>query len=151
MDNDTDIAGSTSLQYALSLPMINGDSRSTVVVDGRDVKRLHGPRLPKVRVQEVRASTMEPLLQRGSLVQYVREDYEGPGLYLIRLSKDERPFPAYVRKLSDDRWEIETTNREDPLHIVRENSRWENEWGDEVDFSIEGSCEQWSQTSVQLQ
>jgi len=142
---------SSSDSYAISLPMTHDSDRYSVVQDKRDVKRVYGDRFDSIAIMEVRSSTMEGVVSKGSNVEYDRDSgYVGPDMYLIRLVDDERPFPAYVRRLAPDEIEIELKNRDEPIHLEREDDRWINERGHVVEFEIVGACEQWAQRTVDM-
>jgi hypothetical protein len=137
--------------YEIPVPHPVGD-RQTLVVDRREAERQYGDALGKVRAHRVRSSSMEGVVDRGAWVEYVTDTgYQGPGMYLLSLT-GERPWPAYTRELSPVELEIETTNREDPIRLVREGpgAGWARENGGEVDFVLHGICERWDRDTVNL-
>jgi len=137
--------------YAISVPMTHDNDRHSVIQDKRDAERVYGDRLDSIAIMEVRSSTMEGVVSKGANVEYDRNSgYVGPDMYLIRLVDDERPFPAYVRQLAPDEIEIELKNRDEPIHLEKEDNRWVNERGHVVEFQIVGACEQWAQRTVDM-
>lgn len=128
------------------------EGRDTLVVDRHEAERRYGEALDRVRAHRVRSSSMAGVVDRGALIEYISGvDYQGPGMYLISLT-GERPWPAYVRELATTRLEIETTNRKEPIQLVREgrDAEWKREDRGEVDFVIHGICERWGQSKVDL-
>lgn len=137
--------------YEIPVPHPVGD-RQTLVVDRREAERQYGDALGKVRAHRVRSSSMEGVVDRGAWVEYVTDTgYQGPGMYLLSLT-GERPWPAYIPKLSPVEMEIDTTNREAPIRLVREgpDAEWAHEDGGEVDFVLHGICERWDRDTVDL-
>jgi transcriptional regulator with XRE-family HTH domain len=143
---------SAARRYAVAIRRKTPEGDGYKIADRRDIERQHGSRASQVEYVEIRASSMEHLIQRGQDVEvHVSSEYTGPGLYLIRLVEGEYPHPAYLVRRNPTRYRIIYDNSQTIFEVVKGDGGWEDaETGEPVDFQLVGSVEKWPETRAEL-